>query len=45
MQDVPRIEVVFHLSASMYLTAEARDMDTQRHKKWLQRGDIIVLRQ
>lgn len=44
-QDVPRIEVTYHLSADMFLTAEARDLDTQRHKKWLQRGEIIVLKQ
>jgi hypothetical protein len=29
---VPRIEVIFRLDAEMFLTAEARDLDTQRHK-------------
>ena len=44
-KDVPRIEVVFHLSRDMFLTAEARDLDTARHKLWQQRGEIIVLKQ
>nr|8GLV_5F Chain 5F, Flagellar associated protein [Chlamydomonas reinhardtii]8GLV_7B Chain 7B, Flagellar associated protein [Chlamydomonas reinhardtii]8GLV_Gs Chain Gs, Flagellar associated protein [Chlamydomonas reinhardtii] len=43
-KDVPRIEVTFHLSRDMFLTVEARDLDTARHKRWLQRGDIVVLR-
>ncbi len=43
-KDVPRIEVKFHLSGDMRLTAEARDLDTERHKLWLQRGEILVLK-
>jgi len=44
-RDVPRIEVIFRLSADMRLTAEARDLDTDRHKMWIQGGeDIVVLK-
>ncbi|GAX74304.1 hypothetical protein CEUSTIGMA_g1753.t1 [Chlamydomonas eustigma] len=43
-KDVPRIEVKFHLSKDLRLTAEARDLDTGRHKLWEQRGAIIVLK-
>jgi molecular chaperone DnaK (HSP70) len=43
-KDVPRIEVKFHLSKDLRLTAEARDLDTGRHKLWQQRGEIIVLK-
>lgn len=44
-KDVPRIEVTFYLDKNLYLTVEARDLDTERHKRWLQRGEIIVLKQ
>lgn len=44
-KDVPRIEVVYHLSRDMFLTVEARDLDTARHKLWQQRGEIVVLKQ
>lgn len=44
-KDVPRIEIIYHLSRDMLLTAEARDLDTGRHKLWQQRGEVIVLRQ
>lgn len=44
-KDVPRIEVTFYLDKNLYLTVEARDLDTERHKRWLQRGEIIVLRE
>lgn len=27
-------QVTFHLSKDMFLTVEARDLDTARHKKW-----------
>ena len=43
-KDVPQIEVKLFLSKDMILTAEARDLDTERHKLWQQRGEIIVLR-
>ena len=43
-KDVPRIEVTFRLSKDMVLTAEARDLDTERHKLWQQRGEIILLK-
>ena len=43
-KDVPQIEVKFSLSKDMILTAEARDLDTERHKLWQQRGEIIVLK-
>jgi hypothetical protein len=38
-------QVKFHLSKDCVLTAEARDLDAERHKLWMQRGDIIVLKQ
>ncbi|GFR47939.1 hypothetical protein Agub_g9742 [Astrephomene gubernaculifera] len=44
-KDVPRIEVTFRLSRDLVLTVEARDLDTARHKKWIQRGEVVVLRQ
>ncbi|KAG1679472.1 hypothetical protein FOA52_011070 [Chlamydomonas sp. UWO 241] len=44
-KDVPRIEVKFHLSKEMVFTAEARDLDSGRHKLWQQSGEIIVLKQ
>ncbi|KAK9806195.1 hypothetical protein WJX72_004919 [[Myrmecia] bisecta] len=43
-KDVPQIEVTFHLDANLVLTAEARDLDTGRHKLWKQNGGTIVLR-
>lgn len=43
-RDVPRIQVTFHLGKDLILTAEAKDLDTERHKLWLQRGEIIVLK-
>ena len=42
-RDVPRIEVKFILDASNRLTVEVRDLDTQRHKKWLQRGSVTLV--
>jgi len=44
-KDVPRIEVRFHLDKDMYLTVEAKDLDTERHKLWQQRGTIITLKE
>jgi len=43
-KDVPRIEVTFHLDRTNFLTAEARDLDTERHKLWQQRGRIVVIK-
>ncbi|KAG2484387.1 hypothetical protein HYH03_016802 [Edaphochlamys debaryana] len=43
-KDVPRIEVTFRLDRECFLTVEAKDLDTERHKLWLQRGEIVVLR-
>lgn len=28
------LQVTFHLSRDMFLTVEARDLDTARHKRW-----------
>ncbi|KAL6749861.1 hypothetical protein V8C86DRAFT_2831180 [Haematococcus lacustris] len=44
-KDVPRIEVRFHLDKACYLTVEAKDLDTERHKLWMQRGEVVVLRE
>eukprot|EP00798_Chlamydomonas_sp_ICE-L_P025744 gene25744-11405_t len=41
-KDVPKILVTYYLDEKMYLTAEARDLDTERHKLWEQRGEIIA---
>ncbi|KXZ53275.1 hypothetical protein GPECTOR_7g1169 [Gonium pectorale] len=43
-KDVPRIEVTFRLDKDNFLTVEARDLDTARHKRWVQRGEVVVLR-
>ncbi len=40
--DVPRIEVTFRLGRDMRLTAEARDLDTERQKLWQLRGSIVA---
>jgi molecular chaperone DnaK (HSP70) len=42
-KDVPRIEVTFTLSAALRLTVRVRDLDTQRQKEWLQRGDVTLI--
>lgn len=41
-KDVPRIEVVFTLSADLRLTVQVRDLDTQRQKEWLQQGSVVL---
>ncbi|GLI64697.1 hypothetical protein VaNZ11_008052 [Volvox africanus] len=43
-KDVPRIEVSFRLNKDLFLTVEAKDLDTERHKRWLQRGEVVILR-
>ncbi len=37
-------QVTYTLDRDCFLSVEARDMDTERHKLWLQRGEIVVLR-
>jgi hypothetical protein len=40
---VPRFELRFHLDGECRLRVEARDMDTRRHKLWMQRGEVVAL--
>lgn len=41
---VLHLQVSFHLDKTAYLTVEARDLDTERHKLWQQRGQIVELK-
>ncbi len=38
------MQITYTLDKDSYLTVEARDLDTERHKLWQQRGQIVVLK-
>lgn len=43
-RQTPAIEVTFKVDYSGKLTAEAKDLDTKRHKAWTQAGGTIELK-